>query len=224
MHPLDNTAWHALTGPHAPFAEGDGLARRYDHEVSVFAALPDVPTREAWEALRELVGPGNLAVLFRDSVRTPAGWRELFRLPTLQMTSPRATGRRDERIRPLTDADVDEMCALVERCRPGPFCRRTIEFGNYLGIRERGALIAMAGQRLRVDGHTEISAVATEEGARGRGLAEALVRALVSDISARDEGPFLHVAADNTGAIRLYEKLGFTTRRHVEAVGLLAPK
>lgn len=227
MHPLDNCAWHALTGPQKRFAEGGGLALRYDPEVSVFGAMPDVPTAESWEALRELVGPGKLAVLFRDTVAGPPDWEELFRLPTLQMVAPPAPptpGDRDTSLLPLAAADVDEMCGLAERARPGPFARRTIELGSYLGIRDGGALVAMAGERMRIDGHTEISAVSTEEAFRGRGLAGALVRTLMAGVAARGEIPFLHVVATNTGAIRLYEQLGFTTRRHVEAVGLLTPK
>jgi ribosomal protein S18 acetylase RimI-like enzyme len=226
MHPLDNCAWHALRGPQKRFAEGDGLALRYDPEVSVFAALPDVPTPDAWEALRALVGPGHLAVLFRDAVVGPPDWQEVFRLPTLQMLSPPAPagGDRTAGIAPLAVADVEEMCGLAERARPGPFSKRTIELGTYLGIRDGGALVAMAGERMRIEGHTEISAVSTEEAYRGRGLAGALVRFLAAAVSARGEIPFLHVAETNTGAIRLYEQLGFTTRRLVEAVGLVAPK
>jgi len=224
MHPLDNCAWHALRGPQRRFAEGDGVAVRFDPEVSVFAALPDVPTPAAWEALRELVRPGQLAVLFRDAVVAPPDWRELFRLPTLQMVAPRSVSVRDDRIAALTTADVDEMCGLADRARPGPFSRRTIELGGYLGIREGGALVAMAGERLRIEGHAEVSAVSTDEAYRGRGLAGALVRAVVATISARDEIPFLHVVEENVAAIRLYEQLGFSTRRAVVAVGLLAPE
>jgi ribosomal protein S18 acetylase RimI-like enzyme len=227
MHPLDNCAWHALGGPQKRFAEGSRLARRYDPEVSVFAALPDRPTREAWDALRTLVGPGHLAVLFRDAVVGPPEWQELFRLPTLQMVAPQSAfdrGPGDPAIEPLATVDVEEMCSLAERARPGPFARRTIELGSYLGVREAGALVGMAGERMRIDGHTEVSAVSTEEAYRGRGLGARLVRAVAAAIAARGEIPFLHVVVENTVAIRLYEKLGFTTRRHVEAVGLVAPK
>jgi ribosomal protein S18 acetylase RimI-like enzyme len=224
VHPLDNSAWHALHGPQRSFAEGDGLAVRYDPAVAVFAALPDEPTPEAWDALRELVGPGHLAVLFRDLVVAPPEWQELFRLPTLQMLAGRVAGERAPAIEVLGEGDAAEMLALAERARPGPFSLRTRELGNYLGIRDGGVLVAMAGERMRPAGHVEISAVSTDETHRGRGLAAALIRALIVDIAARDQVPFLHVAVENTTAIRLYEHLGFTTRRHVEAVGLLAPQ
>jgi ribosomal protein S18 acetylase RimI-like enzyme len=228
VHPLDNSAWHALHGAQRPFAQGDGLAVRFDPAVSVFSALPDEPTPEAWEALRELTGPGHLAVLFRDVVVTPPGWEELFRLPTLQMiagsTLRAATAEPAPAIEALGAADAAEMLGLAERARPGPFAMRTHELGHFHGIREDGKLVAMAGERMHPPGHVEISAVSTEETHRGRGLAAALIRVLVAEITARGDVAYLHVAADNTTAIRLYEHLGFTTRRHVEAVGLLTPK
>ncbi|GMA85333.1 hypothetical protein GCM10025868_05830 [Angustibacter aerolatus] len=113
----------------------------------------------------------------------------------------------------LTAADVPEMLALVERTRPGPFLPRTIEMGTYLGVRREGRLVAMAGERLHPPGWTEISAVCTDESARGQGLATRLVLAVAHGIRERGETPFLHAAGDNTNAIRLYESLGFRLRR-----------
>jgi predicted GNAT family acetyltransferase len=85
--------------------------------------------------------------------------------------------------------------------------------GLYLGIRHEGRLVAMAGQRLRPPGWTEISAVCTYEDFRGRGLATRLIHAVAHDIRERGETPFLHTGAENTSAIRLYETLGFRLRR-----------
>jgi predicted GNAT family acetyltransferase len=120
--------------------------------------------------------------------------------------------------------DVPEMLALVERTKPGPFGPRTIELGTYLGIRRDGALVAMAGERLHPAGWTEISAVCTDESYRGAGLATRLVRAVAAGIRARREVPFLHAAAANTTAIRLYESLGFTLRREVSFLILRTPE
>jgi predicted GNAT family acetyltransferase len=87
--------------------------------------------------------------------------------------------------------------------------------GAYLGIRHEGALVAMAGQRLSPPGWTEVSAVCTDPAYRGRGLAARLVRAVAADVEARGRTPFLHATAANVDAIRLYERLGFTTRRSI---------
>jgi ribosomal protein S18 acetylase RimI-like enzyme len=223
VHPLDNPAWHALSGPQHHLGERTAGAARYDPAVAPFAALPARPSPAGWRALGELLGPRDVAVLFRDQVPVPDGWQEMFRIPTVQMTGAGAQRGASTRASRLGPGDVDAMLALVHETRPGPFARRTIELGTYLGICEGAALVAMAGERMRLPGHTEISAVCTGERHRGRGLASELVRALVAAIVARGEVPFLHVVAENAVAIRLYEALGFTTRRMVEVVALRPP-
>ncbi len=123
----------------------------------------------------------------------------------------------------LGDADVEDMLDLVRLARPGPFLPRTIEFGGYLGIRRDGALVAMTGERLRPSGWVEISAVATHPEHRGQGLAGVLVRRVVAGVHSRGERPFLHAAADNIEAIRLYRELGFSVRRETRFVIARAP-
>ncbi len=115
------------------------------------------------------------------------------------------------------------MLELVARTRPGPFARRTVELGGYVGIRRAGRLVAMAGERMRPTGWAEISAVATDPDHRRQGLGELLVRAVATGIAARGEVPMLHASADNTGAIRLYEAMGFTVRRRARFLGVRAP-
>ncbi len=124
----------------------------------------------------------------------------------------------------LSAADVPEMLDLARRTRPGPFAPRTIELGRYLGVRRSGRLAAMAGERMRPPGHTEISSVCTDPGFRGQGLAALLVTALATAVRARGETPFLHVAEFNTGAIRVYERLGFQPSRTVVFAALTAPR
>jgi predicted GNAT family acetyltransferase len=139
----------------------------------------------------------------------------------LEEDAPTAT---DPELETLGDADVDAMLALVGRTKPGPFARRTHELGTYLGVYDDLAgLVAMAGERLRVPGATEISAVCTDPGVRGRGLATRLVLALAAGIRARGELPILHASADNTTAIRLYEQLGFRLRAEPSFVAVRAP-
>jgi predicted GNAT family acetyltransferase len=102
------------------------------------------------------------------------------------------------------------MVALTALTDPGPFRTRTIECGRYLGVRRGGELIAMAGERQRLPGYVEISAVCTHPEYRGQGLAGRLVRAVSLGIEATGDRPFLHTGATNAAAIRLYEGLGFT--------------
>ncbi|MGZ4682609.1 MAG: GNAT family N-acetyltransferase, partial [Acidimicrobiales bacterium] len=205
MELLANAAWHALTGPQAPIAEGGDLAVRFDPAVSVFAALPDDPTAESWGALAQLVGPGGSAALIRDRLEPAEGWVELFGGVGLQMawfgTPPVVPPADGFDVVRLGDDDVPEMVSLVARTEPGPFTARTIELGTYLGARDPsdGALVAMAGQRMRPPGHVEISAVCTDLAFRGRGLARLLVALLLDEIIGSGDVPILHAASSNTG-------------------------
>ena len=231
MHVLDNPVWHALTGPHATVAERAGSAARYLPGVSVFSAVPDDPSPESWDGLRELVGPGGSAIFARP-IEPPSSWTAHVVAPCRQMwlrsalTPAKDAAVRVDTITPLTDADVPEMLALVARTKPGPFEPRTIELGTYLGIRdrERKDLVAMAGERLHPPGYTEISAVCTDADHRGRGLASLLVRVLVQGIRDRGETPFLHLTLENEPALRVYSELGFETRRLLDVIVLQAPK
>jgi ribosomal protein S18 acetylase RimI-like enzyme len=218
---LDNPVWHALSGPQATVAEGDGHARRYHRTVSVFGAVPDEPAPEDWRALRDLAGPGGTTFVARAHVPEMTGWKTLFAAEGTQMVCDRPlTGVPDgagimiERLEPTA---VPEIMALVQRTRPGPFLERTIDLGTYLGIRDgAGALVALAGMRMHLPGWTELSAVCTDDAHRGRGLAKILCARLVDEILGRGEHVCLHAVSDNVAAIRLYESLGFTIRRAMD--------
>lgn len=218
---LDNPVWFALTGPQQPLALRRGRAARFDPAMSPFVGLAD-DDDASWDDLAKLLGPASPAVMFRTG-RVPRAWTETFSGTGFQMLAESVTPREDPEIVALGPDDAGDMLELARRTRPGPFEARTHEFGGYLGVRRDGALVAMAGERMRPPGWTEISAVCTDEAARGQGLAGRLVRAVASSISARGDQPMLHVAASNTGAISLYERLGFRIRREVEFVGYLSP-
>jgi ribosomal protein S18 acetylase RimI-like enzyme len=224
VEPLDNPVWHALTGPHARFADGKGPARRYQHDVAPFAAVPDQPNDAAWDALASLVGAAGTAVLFRPAMtKPPHDWEVIFRVPTLQMVASDPIGEADDALVDLGAADVPEMIGLVARTKPGPFFERTRELGSYLGLRDHEGLVAMAGERLRGPAFSEISAVCTDERARRQGLAQRLVRAVAAVIEGRGETPILHVVVENAPAIRVYRALGFETRAAFDVLVLRAP-
>ncbi|TVT20517.1 GNAT family N-acetyltransferase [Amycolatopsis acidiphila] len=208
---LDNPAWAALTGPHARFAERHGQAARYEADVAPFLALAPEPDEGVWADISALAGPGAV-VAMAGGIVPPPGWEIADRTPGVQLVDAGVTAAPDDEAVRLTAADAPEMLALVERTRPGPFRRRTVELGTYLGIRRGGRLIAMAGERLHPPGWTEISAVCTDAAFRGQGLGTRLVLAVAAGIRERGETPFLHAAATNTGAIGLYESLGFRLR------------
>ncbi|MGW6395149.1 GNAT family N-acetyltransferase [Streptomyces sp. NPDC055103] len=230
-HVLDNPAWASLSGPHAAFAEqaarpGTGLfpsrAARYPSDVSPFAALADQADPGSWADLHKVVGHGGIATL-SGVPAPPDSWEAIGSVLGDQLadTSLRAEPA-PEAVR-LGPGDVPEILGLIGLTKPGPFLPRTVELGAYLGIRHQGRLIAMAGERLRPPSWTEISAVCTHPEHRGRGLATRLVRAVAAGIRERGDVPFLHTAASNTTAIRLYESIGFTLRHRPSFTAVRAP-
>ena len=222
--PLSNPAYTALLGPHARMAQRSGNALRYPADVSPFAGLPAAPVPDDWAGLAELTGPGGVAATAGVPADPPGGWRVLRVIGAVQLTGDGITGTPDSEAVRLGPDDVPDMLNLAARTQPGPFLERTIEFGGYLGIRRGSALIAMAGERLRPPGWTEISAVCTDPSYRGQGLARRLTLAVAAAIRARGDTPFLHVMASNVNAIRLYESLGFQFRRTAQFVVVQAPR
>lgn len=209
---LDNPVWAALSGPHVRFAQAGGRAARYRADIAPFAAVSDWTDDRAWHDLAGLAGRGERVLIAGAGVVIPPNWTHIGGVDGVQMIGVAVEPPEDIDIIPLTDDDVPEMIDLVRRTEPGPFRPRTIQLGSYLGIRRAGALVAMAGERMRVPGGTEISAVCTDPAYRGQGFAGQLVRAIAAGIMRRGETPFLHAAASNTAAIRLYERLGFKLR------------
>jgi ribosomal protein S18 acetylase RimI-like enzyme len=222
-HPLDNPAMAALLGPQAHLAERHGVALRYPADVSPFIALPDQPGADAWADLAKLTSPAGIVATAGVAAEPGPGWHVVMRIDGVQLVADNAVGAHDADAVPLGPADVPEMLDLAARTRPGPFLPRTIEFGGYLGIRRDGVLAAMAGERLRPPGWTEISAVCTAPEFRGQGLATRLTLAVTAAIRDRGDTPFLHAAAENVSAIRLYSALGFGLRRLAEFVVVRAP-
>ena len=217
---LDNAVWHALRTRQAHFAEGDssGRAIRFDREVATFGGVDEIDS-ESWEAQVELAGPEGYTMFFRDEVPAPPrGWEEVFRGPTWQMVAGDLRPVPDLAPVVLGVEDAEEMQALVQLTEPGPYFSRTHEMGTYVGVKREGRIVAMAGERLKPPGWTEISAVCTHPDAQRQGLGAALTLWMARSIRAAGCEPFLHVLENNENALRLYQALGFEIRRMVQAV------
>jgi ribosomal protein S18 acetylase RimI-like enzyme len=218
MTPLNNPIWQSLITTHAHFAEIHGKARKFPHEVSVLSGLPE-PTPENYDSLAAMMRPGERVGMFlEDPPDPPAPWAIDRTCPLLQMLCekrsafPNAPPAMHPEFIRLTEADVPETLALTKLTNPGPFGARTHELGDYFGIRIAGTLAAMAGERLRLPGYTEVSAVCTHPDHLGHGYASAVMGVVMDNICSRGELPILHVLPENTRAIQVYERLGFTKR------------
>lgn len=215
-HPLDRPVWSSLTTRQAALAEGGGGALRFKADYGIFMASVDA-SEPSLAALGRLLPADGQVALVETEAFPPVPGADAVSAVLWQMTAEAiipgpAPGFE---IEPLTEADAPQMLALATLTKPGPFRARTHQLGDFVGVKEAGRLVAMAGERMKPTGFTEVSGVCTTPERRGRGYAAALMRHVVGTILARGEIPFLHAYATNTGAIGLYRSLGFALRREV---------
>jgi predicted GNAT family acetyltransferase len=217
MHPLDKVIWKALTTRQAEYAESFNQARRFMPEVTPLAAFHEPPP-EGYDSLAGLLRTGGTVGLFLEApYQARAGWSLVAGAPMPEMvyegaSAPLSRSSSDPEIVELGAADSSDMMALTALTKPGPFNKRTHELGGYLGIRREGRLVAMAGERLKVPGYTEVSAICTHPEHTGHGYARILTTEVMQRIRSRGETPFLHVREDNVRAIELYQRLRFRQR------------
>ncbi len=218
IHPLGRPVWVSLTTRLAALAEGGALARRFVRDVNLFASARD-DSPSALAALADLVGADDTVIVLQvPDVVIPPGLTLAEAATGVQMLriAPRDGAVPGDDIVQLGAADAAEMLALAQLTRPGPFLTGTYRMGRFLGIRIEGRLAAMAGERMRLPGYTEVSGVCTHPDFRGLGLARRLSQAVAAGIEARGEQPFLHAWKSNTAAISLYAALGFELRSEVK--------
>jgi predicted GNAT family acetyltransferase len=223
IHKLDRPIWSALTTRQADIAEQAGAAVRLRPEIGVFAAAPDASAESRFALTQLRCGSEGLWFLEVDEVASPPGLIVHHTAPCVQMIADRIeAGEPPFAVESLGEADATEMFALARLTEPGPFFKHTNRMGDFIGVKQAGKLVAMAGERLRPEGYTEVSGVCTHPDFRGKGYAGGLMRIVASRIIARGETPFLHSYANNSGAIALYEALGFRLRSAITLTVLSA--
>lgn len=215
-HVLDRPIWSALDTRHQAFAQGNKLARRYPSSIVPFAATA-ADHAESLRALGKLVPTGeNIIMLQADAIALPADLSAISTASGVQMVAESPLQPvSDERVQRLTQHDAAEMLALASLTKPGPFTLGALSLGDFWGVKIEGRLVAMAGERMKQPGYTELSGVCSHPEFRGGGLGRLLSLFVANRIFARGEVAYLHAYATNAAAIRLYESIGFRMRREM---------
>lgn len=212
---LDKPIWSALETRQAAFRSGEELARRFPIDVSPFVAARDGSADAVAEVVKLIPDGDDVSFLEVAPPKAPAGVIGTEAMCFQMTVTAFARAARDVRAQPLGEADAAEMLELALETRPGPFRQRTHTLGRFIGVREGGKLVAMAGERLSVPGYREISAVCTHPDWQGRGLGGALLQQVGERIMREGDTPFLHTYAHNAPAVALYTKLGFGVRAEI---------
>jgi ribosomal protein S18 acetylase RimI-like enzyme len=212
---LYNPVYNALRSGDAHLGFGAEEVKCFDEEVTPFAGFNEKFER-GFDDLYEML-PSERKILYATPqfIPEPKGWQLLHEIKGLQFLFTGKVNPNEPSIKPvaLGKDNVEEMIQLAALTKPGPFSKRTIEFGNYFGIFDKEKLVAMTGQRLHVGKFTEISAVCTHPDFLGKGFASILLQQQLELILDAGQIPFLHVRDDNTRAIALYERIGFSVQR-----------
>ncbi len=213
MDPLDNPIWTALTTRHADLSEGDHLARRYLPSYTTLAGM-ETETEAAFASLAKITTKTQrLGLCSQSDTAIPSMFICSAKFLVSQMVCDKLKDCKTFPMEVLTESDIPEMKELVMQTQPGPFSDRTINFGTFLAIKENGKIVAMAGQRMKIPGYDEVSAVCTHPDHQGKGYARALVHEIAKRIVAGGNTPMLHVRSENPAGIKSYEAVGFKTRR-----------
>ncbi|WP_430613413.1 GNAT family N-acetyltransferase [Flavobacterium sp. JP2137] len=211
---LDNPVWFSCMETHSEFAIGlDGFLG-YHPNYCPFGGYEEQDKTE--QALDDYA---KLCADFFVVGEKPHSGKDLVlksELSCEQMILRQPTSLpRTEDIVELQATHQQALLQLVNLVQPGYFKADTPQLGSYYGIFKNGLLVAVTGERMKMNRFTEISAVITHPAHTGKGYAKQLVSHVTHAVFAQDRIPYLHVADSNIGAIKLYEKLGFKTRRKI---------
>ncbi|MCF6402868.1 GNAT family N-acetyltransferase [Chitinophaga filiformis] len=209
---LDNPVWHALQTTHKAFAQGTERVQRYPADTLQFVGCAD-PLRADLNEILPWTAVGEKMIMIGELPVLPSNWTLLRQLDCIQMICDEPTSVASPDVVQLDN--VEEMLALVNLVQPGFFYKHTPLLGTYYGIYQEGQLVAIAGERTKITGLVEVSAVCTHPEFTGRGYAQQLVAHIVNKQVAEGNALYLHFLTNNERARKVYERLGFRDRRPI---------
>ena len=209
---LDNPVWFSLSETHQSFAVDYGSVKFYHPDYCPFGGFEksDAISIDEYSMMVD-----NFFIV-GEKPELSNQLQSNKELVCLQMIvyNPIDIAINDPIVK-LSDEHIDALYELVNLVQPGYFKKKTALLGNYYGIFKNEEIVSVTGERMRMNDFIEVSAVVTHPNHTGKGYAKQLVIHAVNEIFKQNKIPYLHVIKDNRGAIQLYEKLGFSTRRKI---------
>ena len=210
---LDNPVWNSLNEVHSEFSiEYDG-AKFYKPEYCPFGGF--ISFENSNGCIDKYAAKARTFYIVGDMPKYNGKLTLKRNLICNQMIlkAPIDIKTREQIIELKSNSHKRDLFNLVNLIQPGYFNNQTSDLGRYYGIFKNNNLIAVTGERMKMNKFTEVSAVITHPEHSGKGYAKQLIKYTTDQIFEASKTPYLHVAESNIGAIKLYEKLGFTTRR-----------
>jgi GNAT superfamily N-acetyltransferase len=213
---LDNPVWYALQTTHKTFAKGTRHVQRYPVDTLQFVGCEN-PAGADLNELLPWTSAGERLIMIGELPVLPDNWALLRELDCIQMICEQAVSApiKTDNVLPLHEKDIPDMLDLINLVQPGFFYKDTPLLGQYYGIRQEGQLVAVAGERTKITGLVEVSAVCTHPSFTGKGYAQQLVTQIVNINVAKGNALYLHFLTSNERARKVYELLGFRDRRSI---------
>ncbi|RXM43751.1 GNAT family N-acetyltransferase [Flavobacterium sp. YO64] len=209
---LDNPVWNSLSESHQKFALEYNGTKFYNPDYCPFGGFLEL--ENTLESARKYASLCENFFIVGEKPKIGDTLKIAKELVCLQMiVREKIQITFDNEIIKLTKEHKEELFELVNLVQPGYFKTNTFLLGSYYGIFSSGKLVSIAGERMKMNNFTEVSAIITHPDHTGKGYAKQLTSHVVNNIFDEGKIPFLHVVESNIGAIKLYEKLGFTVRR-----------
>lgn len=211
---LDNPVWFSLSETHEKFAiDGDGI-KFYPPDYCPFGGF--INHENTVNPITEYAKLTDSFYIIGKKPIIPNHLKLNDELVCHQMIIYKKIDEiRNDEIVKLNEKHLDDLLELVKIVYPEYFKKKTYTLGNYYGIYKDNQLLAVTGERMQMKNFTEVSAVITHPDHTGKGYAKQLVAHTVNTIFDQNKTPFLHVSKANIGAIKLYVKLGFQTRKKI---------